>query len=297
MKGRPLIEVLAPTEDQSIQFVVSGGCVDPFQFSGNTCISFSGGRTSGLMLRRIIDAHGGTLPENVIVAFANTGKEREETLNFVRDCADRWKVPIVWLEFAGNKSFRVVDHATASRNGEPFETVIRERRYLPSPVQRFCTVELKIRTMHRYLRSLQWDEWTQVVGLRADEMHRVTRILARKETAAETVRCPLATAGITKEHVAAFWNAQPFDLALRPWEGNCDLCFLKGEKKRLRIISERPDLVNWWSEMEAERGSTFCKHRRPYSSLLNQVRSQVKLPVVLDYDPDLDDTMDCSCTD
>ena len=249
------------------------------------------------MLRRIIDAHGGTLPENVIAVFANTGKEREETLDFVRDCADRWKVPIVWLEFSGKKAFRIVDHATASRNGEPFELIIRERKYLPNVVTRFCTVELKIRTMHRYLRSLKWDEWTQVIGLRADEMHRVTRILARKQTAAETVRCPLATAGITKEHVAAFWRAQPFDLALRHWEGNCDLCFLKGERKRLRIISERPDLAQWWADREAEIGATFRAHARSYSALVKAVNSQVRLPILLDYEQDLDDTIDCSCTD
>ena len=48
-------------------------------------ISFSGGRTSGYMLKHILDTHGGRLPEDLSVVFANTGMERPETLDFI-DC-------------------------------------------------------------------------------------------------------------------------------------------------------------------------------------------------------------------
>ena len=34
------------------------------------------------MLRRVLDAHGGTLPADVFAVFANTGDEREETPAF-----------------------------------------------------------------------------------------------------------------------------------------------------------------------------------------------------------------------
>lgn len=126
---------------------------DPFKTMGRTCISFSGGRTSAYMLWRVLQSNGGKLPEDCIVCFANTGKEREETLRFVRDCAANWNVPIIWLEYRDDEQgYAVVDFDTASRNGEPFEAIIRKRQYLPNPVTRFCTVELKIRTMHKYLR-------------------------------------------------------------------------------------------------------------------------------------------------
>ncbi len=62
---------------------------DPFHITGPALISFSGGRTSGYMLWRILQAHGGTLPDDVYVTFANTGKEREETLRFVYECGSR----------------------------------------------------------------------------------------------------------------------------------------------------------------------------------------------------------------
>lgn len=66
----------------------------PFFIDGPAVISFSGGRTSAEMLRRILDAHDGELPDDVFVDFTNTGKEREETLVFVNECSVRWGIPI-----------------------------------------------------------------------------------------------------------------------------------------------------------------------------------------------------------
>ena len=131
---------------------------NPFEIIERTCISFSGGRTSGYMLWRILDANGGKLPDDAVVVFANTGKEDEATLKFVHDCETNWNVPIVWLEYCAHEDpkqrFKVVNYQTASRNGEPFEAVIRQRNYLPNPVTRFCTAEMKIRTIHKYLKSI-----------------------------------------------------------------------------------------------------------------------------------------------
>jgi 3'-phosphoadenosine 5'-phosphosulfate sulfotransferase (PAPS reductase)/FAD synthetase len=70
----------------------------PYLIDGPALISFSGGRTSAYLLRQALDAHGGSLPADVIACFANTGKEMPQTLDFVRDCSERWDVEIVWLE-------------------------------------------------------------------------------------------------------------------------------------------------------------------------------------------------------
>lgn len=42
---------------------------DPFLLPPHSVISFSGGRTSGMLLRRVLDAFGGTLPPDRVVIF------------------------------------------------------------------------------------------------------------------------------------------------------------------------------------------------------------------------------------
>ena len=112
--------------------------MNPYRVNEPTVISFSGGRTSAFMLWNVLQSNNGKLPDEAIVCFANTGKEDEATLNFVNNCSINWNVPIVWLEFRDDdKKFAVVDFASASRNGEPFEQLILKKKYLPNPFARF----------------------------------------------------------------------------------------------------------------------------------------------------------------
>ena len=237
---------------------------EPYAIDGPAMISFSGGRTSAYMLRRCMDVG---LRDGVHVLFANTGKEREETLEFVRDVSERWGVPVTWLERKAPTddapaSFCVVAFASASRNGEPFTALIDERNFLPNPVTRFCTQELKIRVMKKWMMAQGYEHWTNVVGFRYDEPGRVARIRASEGKERWDVAVPLYDDGVTREAVESFWNCQPFNLQLRPWEGNCDLCFLKGRAKRERIMRDRPDLVAWWAEAEAEARGARRRRRR-----------------------------------
>ena len=93
---------------------------DPFLITGPAVISFSGGRTSAYMLWRILQAHGGQLPGDVVVCFANTGREMPATLDFVHECATRWGVHVTWLEYrrdaeTGRTWTEVVNHNSASQ--------------------------------------------------------------------------------------------------------------------------------------------------------------------------------------
>jgi 3'-phosphoadenosine 5'-phosphosulfate sulfotransferase (PAPS reductase)/FAD synthetase len=260
---------------------------DPYLIDGPALISFSGGRTSAYLLKHVLDAYGGTLPANVIACFANTGKEMPQTLDFVRACGQRWNVPLIWLEYdpAGEtqRKFRVVDHQSASRQGEPYEALLRERKYLPNPVTRFCTTTLKIRVMRDYARSLGWEHWTNAIGLRFDEARRVAKIKDQRERWETTA--PLYDAGVTKEHITAFWAEQSFDLALpniggKTPAGNCDLCFLKSAKTISSLLRYDPSLADWWIRMEEEArpskplGAVFRKDRPSYRQMKEAVERQ-----------------------
>jgi 3'-phosphoadenosine 5'-phosphosulfate sulfotransferase (PAPS reductase)/FAD synthetase len=233
---------------------------------GNVLISFSGGRTSGYMLHQILAANG-SLPDRAKVLFANTGREMPETLDFVQECSERWGVPITWLEYTRSDnrvSYDVVNHNSASRNGEPLKKLFLSRSYLPNAVSRFCTSESKIMTIKRYLvKELGWNHWHNCIGIRADEARRVQKAPGRDRW---TFWYPLNDAGVTKKDVMAFWNAQPFDLRLvgpngSTPKGNCDGCFLKSEATLAMMWREHPDRMQWWADMERKIGATFHKSR------------------------------------
>jgi len=247
----------------------------PFQIDGPAVVEFSGGRTSAYMLRRILDE--GLRPD-VYVLFADTGKERQETYRFVLDVAFTWRVEIHWVCRPGY-----------------FDQLITDRRCLPNPAQRWCTQELKIRPMAEFMRARGFANWTMCVGLRADEPRRIAKAREREASNKDPwdIALPLADAGATVADVAAFWRAQPFDLELRPHEGNCDLCFLKHPRKRAAIARDRPDLWQWWIDQERRMGQTFRLDTPEYAHLLDQLDLFAAAPLS-DEDHDL---IECHCHD
>jgi 3'-phosphoadenosine 5'-phosphosulfate sulfotransferase (PAPS reductase)/FAD synthetase len=247
-----------------------------------------------------------SLPEEAIVCFANTGKEDEATLKFVDDCAQAWNVKIHWLEYQPAEltkdRWKEVTYETASRDGEPFEALIRMRNYLPNPVSRFCTVELKVRTIHRYLKSIGWKEWTSMIGIRADEQRRLAKIGNQDYGKHEEKHAPLGRIGVTKETVGEFWRNQPFDLGLPnmngvTMHGNCDLCYLKGGSQILSLIAEKPERALWWAKMESlgisitPEGGKFRTDRPSYAEMLNFSEKQRDM-----FDP-AEETISCFCGD
>jgi len=259
-------------------FTVSGR--NPFRLPRPSVVSFSGGRTSGMMLRKVADAYGGELPDDVHTVFTNTGAEDDRTLDFVRDCAVRWGVRVRWLEFAPStpEGYREVTYETADRAYGPFNECIRTRSALPNGRMRFCTQDMKLGVLKRFMRARGYadDEWTNVVGLRADEIHRVMTLRARPETKWD-VAAPLLDAGVTKPDVLRWWAGQPFDLRTPGFAGNCAGCFLKGKGLRYHAERERPGALAWWAAQEAAVGHSFI-HAEPRGYAV--MRERVRLGIV-----------------
>lgn len=263
--------------------------MNPYKIIDQTAISFSGGRTSAYLLHKVLEAHNGKLPEDSKVLFANTGKEDEKTLEFVQKCSEKWNVDIVWVEFTIEEPFfKVVNFETASRNGEPFEALIKKYKKLPNPAQRWCTGILKIRTMSRYLKSIGWKHHetdnADFIGIRYDEQRRAVK-MPREKT-------PLVTDKVTKQTVMEFWKNNDFDLELPVIDGetvggNCDLCFLKSLPKIKTLVDQDPKRAIWWANMEtlipnlegvkAGNGNTFRSDRPTYAQIANNQLNQMKL--------------------
>ena len=227
-------------------------------------VNVSGGRSSAYMLAQILMAHGGRLPARVEAVFANTGKERAETLDFVAALSMQWHVPITWLEFEysahGNPKTRakVVDRETASLDGEPFGAMLDAEGWMPSVAKggRVCTAELKVSTIDRYMwtrHGLTRRQTRELIGFRFDEPARWRPAVYQQCE----VAYPMVEAGVTAGDVAAFWQSQPFDLGIASERGNCDLCYLKARPNLLATIRDEPERAQWWIEAERRRGRTF----------------------------------------
>lgn len=264
---------------------------NPYLISGPALISFSGGRTSAFMLWNILHAHGGALPNDVVVAFANTGKEREETLRFVHECGSRWGIQVHWLEWRKGEAFERVGFNSASRNGEPFAALVAAKSFLPNWQARFCTQYLKVEVLTAFAASLGWKpgNYAEVIGLRDDEGLRILKGIENARKHGRICVYPLAKAKVRKLDVMAFWAAQEFDLGLKPWEGNCDLCFLKGRGIRERIIREHPEVAIWWIDQERSVGGRF-DNRISIEELFNKARAQPDF-----FDGQLDEEFDAEC--
>ena len=266
-------------------------------------ISFSGGRTSAFMCRLIQESSLYKDFEKLFV-YANTGKEKEETLTFVNQCDKEFKLNLIWVEAdiiegKGNGTkFRIVDFNTASRNGEPFEALIKKYG-LPSKYYRHCTRDLKEIPIHKYTKSIFGKDYVTAVGIRADEKHRLG--------SNPKLIYPLAEIGIDELTIRMFWDQQTFDLELKDYQGNCDLCFLKSQRKQMTLIDEGLD-VSWWNEQEIKHGtekqSKFNAHRKllikdlvelakqPFNKAVDKhdLRKQQR-----SFDFDLDTEFDCFC--
>lgn len=240
-------------------------------------INFSGGRTSAYMAKRLID-EGLT---DYIVTFQNTGKEMPGTLDFVNECDKRWGLNIVWLEYRKPATFAVVDYTSASRNGEPYSQLIEQRpASIPNMQFRYCTTELKINTLKRYLKSIGVNDYISYNGIRYDEPRRWSKVQ-------ENVELPLVKWKVDKKVVLDFWKSQDFDLKLNEPYGNCDCCFLKGKGKLAIIAKEKPELFDWWIDIEKQSGHQW-KKEITYEQLKHKATSQLG---IFDEDP----SFECFC--
>jgi len=206
----------------------------------------SGGRTSARMAYM--------LDPSVVLCFQNTGREHSKTYDFIEALEQDLQRPIVRLEFRAPArgeppamaTFEIVEHRRLHRGREIWLDVLecmkayRAQHKGLGPTSfwvrsRTCTAYMKVRTQRKFCLSLGWGshrEYTEFVGLRADEPIRVAKMRARNDARNTDEQAPLADAGEFKRDVLSFWAAKPFDLGLTEKEehlGNCIECFQKDE--------------------------------------------------------------------
>lgn len=140
------------------------------------------------------------------------------------------------------------------------------------------------------------------LGIRADEPQRLNKNK-------KNVFYPLAEINVTEKFIREFWSKQPFDLKLKDYQGNCDLCFLKSKRKRMTIISEDKTISEWWTKMEQNhadesrpmfdvRGNVTIEQlvemaQKPFCKAVDKHEERQQNKELFDFDLDID--FNCFC--
>jgi hypothetical protein len=218
-------------------------------------VSFSGGRSSAVMAKMLIEQFDTT--HDLSFVFANTGCEHDDTLRFVDD-VDRYFLGgrLVWVEGAFHEQGKgptatVVQFETASRNGEPFEAAIAKHGVFNAAFPQ-CTSRLKTEVMTSYRRAIGWrtGSYETAIGIRADEADRMSA--KRKEL---RLIYPLVSAGWTKRDVNKYMAKFEWDLKL-PSDafGNCVWCWKKSKRKLMTVAKHSPEAFAFAERMEKKYG-------------------------------------------
>lgn len=226
-------------------------------------ISFSGGRTSAYMLWWMLNEWPDRHNWEIVVVFANTGKEVEGTLEFVQKCADEWGIEIIWVEGSYKDEtglpysemgwavrHKVVSFETASRNGEPFEEMI-SLLGIPSSSSPFCSDQLKRKVIESYLTSIGWKDYYKAIGIRVDEVDRCNENFRELKIIYTLIKDNPKT----KIEIVLWWDKQSFDLEIDFDLGNCDGCWKKDMERLVRIGKKAPKVFDWWQSMTDKYGS------------------------------------------
>ena len=239
-------------------------------------INFSGGKTSAYMT--ISEYKSGD-----IVLFCDTGREHPKTYKFINDFEAHENIPVIRLQHEGG-----------------FEGMLKKfgngkyGKKIPNRGMRECTFELKIRTARRYMRSLGFMKYENLIGFRSDEQKRV---FAHKEKWQQVKTVfPLYENGVTKAMINEFWSKKPYNLEIPSVLGNCDLCFMKGKAAIIAILSHFPELADKWIADE-EASKQYFGHTYVKGITMREMQQVAKENVSVKYDLDkIESAYSCACT-
>ena len=236
--------------------------------SNNIVCTVSAGYSSMLMAIKMKEWYPN---DNIIYLFANTGREDERSLEFLKDCSDYYGLNIVYLEPVLNlikgkgTEYKVLSFNDLDRCGIEFEKGISIYG-IPSVANKWCNRELKYIPMTKYCNDIFGkNNWCVALGIRIDEMDRFS-----ENYKTNNIFYPLVEHKIDSRERNKFWSSQPVKLKIKAYEGNCILCFEKSDRKRMTIASEYPDKVIWWDEMENKYGHIKIEGKPVYNEMIDK---------------------------
>jgi len=161
--------------------------------------------------------------------------------------------------------------------GPTFEEVIRKKNgFLPSPLRRYCTVQMKMYPLFEWQRNhcnlAEGEIVRQQIGFRHGESKRASNMLERCVDGVMSIKAvvgktkngrnkwadipyqmpafPLIDNGIRKSDIVQFWKGKPVRFAQR---NNCVGCFNQNPLLLRKRWQDNPVKMEWFAKQERER--------------------------------------------
>lgn len=234
--------------------------------SNNILCSTSSGYTSVMMAIKMREWY----PEcNIINVMANTSKEDQRSLDFMNECDKYFKLNLIWVEAVFNEKgigtgYKITNYENLCKNGELFEQGIIKYG-IPSVANKWCNRELKLVPLTKFANDFfGYNNWSVAIGIRVDELDRISENYKNNN-----IFYPPFENKIDKRERNRFWAKQPIKLTLKAYEGNCDLCFEKSNRKKMTIISDYPEKAIWWSRMEEKYSLIKIDGKDVYNAMID----------------------------
>lgn len=243
----------------------------------NLLVTVSGGRSSAMMARHI-QTHPKYKDYNKLYVFANTGMERPETIEFLKNMVKYWNLPLVLIEgvYSTKKGVgvrhKIIDFDTLSMKNEPYQGAISQLNKnkwtrLPNKGTPYCQTYLKERPCHSLAKEIfQTTDYIKAIGYRKEDMPK--RITYKEIELSKDKIAPLITdfkTPISKFDLTRWYDNQPFKLDLHSDLGNCTLCWKKGDKNLVKSIQLNDRVtqdIEWFKKMEDKYGNTMFRGNR-----------------------------------
>lgn len=243
-------------------------------------ITVSGGRSSAMMARHI-QSNEKYKDFNKVYLFCNTGMERPDTINFLKNIEKHWGIDLVKIEGVYSQEmgvgvdYKVVDWDNLNMTAEPFAQAIAHKNKgvfsgLPQKDAPYCSEMLKTLPAKKFAKDIfNGKSYKTAVGFRKEDMPK--RISWAEIKVDEKRIFPLITDfenPISQMDLNRFWNNEPFKLEIHNKFGNCELCWKKSDVNLIENIRYGTRFIDWYKTMEQKNGNTSFRGNKSINDLV-----------------------------
>jgi hypothetical protein len=252
-------------------------------------INVSGGRASGMMARHIQTSENYKDYQKLFV-FCNTGLERPETIQFLKDMIKYWNLPLYLIEGVyslkqgvGVKS-KLVDFDTMDMAGNPFSQAIEHLNKnewcgVPNEAIPYCSDYLKKRVANHFAKTVFGTTgFNSAIGFRREDMPK--RITWKEVRMSKKKLFPLLTDfgnAVDQFELNRFYEKEDFKLEIHSKLGNCTYCQKKSDRNLIEAIQfdlRRQDFkyIDWYRKEERKYGNKFFRGNLSIDDLVNSAQ-------------------------